>query len=100
MWSYARRYLGLSYHPAFEETVSADQGHGGGVACTAEVDIFEGWRRRSTHNVDGTVEIQDVLGNLKLITNHKKHMERRVVMTHSLRYLLLWQRIHFLWNTA
>jgi hypothetical protein len=38
LWSYARRYLGLSYDPAFEETVSADQGHGGGVVCTADID--------------------------------------------------------------
>jgi hypothetical protein len=41
LWSHARRYLGLSYDPAFEETVSADQGHGGGVACTAKVDTLK-----------------------------------------------------------
>jgi hypothetical protein len=41
LWSYARRYLGLSYDPAYEETVSADQGYGGGVACTAQVDTLK-----------------------------------------------------------
>jgi hypothetical protein len=41
LWSYARRYLLLSYYPAFEETLSTDQGHGGGIACTAEVDTLK-----------------------------------------------------------
>jgi len=33
--------LGISYDPAFEETVSADQGHDVGVVCTAEVDSLK-----------------------------------------------------------
>lgn len=41
MWSYARRYLGLSYDSAFEETVSADHGHGVGVVSTAEFDTLK-----------------------------------------------------------
>lgn len=76
MWSYAGRYFGLSCDPAFEETVSVDQGHVvGGVVCSAEIDTLID--EEDPHNVDGTVEIQDVRGNLKLITGHKKHRKRK-----------------------
>lgn len=41
MWSYAHGYFWLSYDPAFEETVSAEKGHGGGVVCTADIDTLK-----------------------------------------------------------
>lgn len=55
--------------------LSADQVHVGGVVCTAEVDTLMD-EEEEPHNVVRTVEIQDVLGSLKLITDHKEHGNR------------------------
>jgi len=40
------------------------------------------------HNVNETAEIQDVLGALEFDYQSTKLMEIRVIMTHSLQYLL------------
>ena len=51
-------------------------------------------------NVIWKFEIQDVLEHLKSITNQQDFMAIRVIMTHSLQYMLKWQRVNFLRNVA
>jgi hypothetical protein len=40
------------------------------------------------NNVIGKVEIQDILGTLRVDTDQQKLIEIRVIMTNSLQYLL------------
>jgi hypothetical protein len=47
-------------------------------------------------NVNGTVEIQDVLGALEFDYQSTKDYVNRVIMTHSLQYLLQWQSVNSL----
>ena len=51
-------------------------------------------------NVIATVEIRGILGTLGVDYWSTKLLEIRVIMTHSLPYLLQWQRVNSLWNAA
>jgi len=49
LWSYARKYCGLSNDTAFGETVSADQGHDSVVVYLADMTLQ--WIKENTQTM-------------------------------------------------